>query len=63
MKDDKESLAALGSKLAEKMQELTSQFKLGFGSFVDKVVMPYVNVHKSKWIFFKASTRVGSHSR
>ena len=29
--------------LAETMQNITSNFRLGFGSFVDKVVMPYVS--------------------
>ena len=48
MKDDKQNLAALGAELARTMMKLTTKFKLGFGSFVDKVVMPYVNVHKSK---------------
>eukprot|EP00092_Neocalanus_flemingeri_P010016 GFUD01010796.1.p1 GENE.GFUD01010796.1~~GFUD01010796.1.p1 ORF type:complete len:824 (-),score=173.21 GFUD01010796.1:871-3342(-) len=43
MEDDKEKLSALGDLLAEAMQRLTSNFKLGFGSFVDKVVMPYVS--------------------
>merc|ERR1719435_369364 len=43
MEDDKEKLSALGDLLAEAMQNLTSNFRLGFGSFVDKVVMPYVS--------------------
>ena len=38
---DKEKLSALGDLLAETMQNLTSNFRLGFGSFVDKTVMPY----------------------
>jgi len=43
MKDDKQKLSALGDLLAATMQNLTSNFRLGFGSFVDKVVMPYVS--------------------
>jgi len=43
MEDDKEKLSALGTLLAETMQNITSNFRLGFGSFVDKVVMPYVS--------------------
>ncbi|XP_025415221.1 integrin beta-PS isoform X2 [Sipha flava] len=43
MEDDKEKLSKLGNLLAESMQNITSNFRLGFGSFVDKVVMPYVN--------------------
>ncbi|KAK9739114.1 Integrin beta epidermal growth factor like domain 1 [Popillia japonica] len=47
MEDDKEKLSKLGSLLAETMTNITSNFRLGFGSFVDKVVMPYVStVHK-----------------
>lgn len=43
MEDDKESLSKLGVQLADEMQKITRNFKLGFGSFVDKVVMPYVS--------------------
>ncbi|XP_063930919.1 integrin beta-PS isoform X2 [Zophobas morio] len=43
MQDDKEKLSALGDHLAQTMQNMTSKFMLGFGSFVDKVVMPYVS--------------------
>ena len=43
MEDDKEKLSTLGDLLSETMQNLTSNFRLGFGSFVDKVVMPYVS--------------------
>ncbi|XP_065200071.1 integrin beta-PS-like isoform X1 [Planococcus citri] len=44
MKDDKDKLSALGSELAETMTKITGNFRLGFGSFVDKVVMPYVSI-------------------
>jgi protocadherin alpha len=30
------------------MRSLTSNFRLGFGSFVDKVVMPYVSTVEKK---------------
>merc|ERR1740123_621760 len=43
MEDDKEKLSALGDRLSATMQSITSNFRLGFGSFVDKVVMPYVS--------------------
>merc|ERR1719411_1632184 len=43
MEDDKEKLSALGDLLSATMQNITSNFRLGFGSFVDKVVMPYVS--------------------
>ena len=38
MRDDKDKLALLGVELAQKMQEITKDFRLGFGSFVDKTV-------------------------
>jgi len=43
MEDDKDKLSELGELLAERMQSITSNFRLGFGSFVDKIVMPYVS--------------------
>lgn len=48
MEDDKAKLAELGNILAMKMRNLTSNFRLGFGSFVDKVVMPYVSTVPEK---------------
>ena len=48
MEDDKEKLAVLGTKLAEEMQKLTKNFRLGFGSFVDKTVMPYISTIPAK---------------
>ncbi|XP_059086131.1 integrin beta-PS-like isoform X2 [Tigriopus californicus] len=50
MEDDKEKLSKLGDLLAATMQNITSNFKLGFGSFVDKVVMPYVSTVPKKLI-------------
>jgi len=44
MKDDKDKLSDLGLLLAESMNDITRDFRLGFGSFVDKVVMPYVSI-------------------
>lgn len=48
MEDDKEKLSALGDKLSETMKSITSNFRLGFGSFVDKVLMPYVSTIPKK---------------
>lgn len=42
MLDDKEKLSHLGRILATKMQSITKNFRLGFGSFVDKNVPPFV---------------------
>ena len=35
---------------AEEMSGITENFRLGFGSFVDKVVMPYVSTAPSKYV-------------
>ncbi|CAG0881559.1 unnamed protein product [Darwinula stevensoni] len=48
MEDDKEKLSELAILLAKEMEKITSNFKLGFGSFVDKVVMPYVSTVPAK---------------
>lgn len=48
MEDDKEKLSKLGTLLAATMMNITSNFRLGFGSFVDKVVMPYVSTVPKK---------------
>lgn len=48
MKDDKDQLSRLGDRLADTMTKMTSNFRLGFGSFVDKVVMPYVSIVPSQ---------------
>jgi len=48
MEDDKENLSKLGNEISKQMQKITSNFRLGFGSFVDKVVMPYVNTVPEK---------------
>lgn len=41
MKDDLDTIRNLGTKLAEEMRKLTSNFRLGFGSFVDKDISPF----------------------
>ncbi|KAI4464726.1 integrin beta subunit [Holotrichia oblita] len=43
MKKHKKRLAELGEQLAEVMKNITSNFRLGFGSFVDKTRMPFTN--------------------
>uniref|UniRef100_A0A1I8PFU3 Integrin beta n=1 Tax=Stomoxys calcitrans TaxID=35570 RepID=A0A1I8PFU3_STOCA len=48
MEDDKEKLSALGDLLSDTMRKITSNFRLGFGSFVDKVLMPYVSTVPAK---------------
>lgn len=41
MKDDLDTIRNLGTKLAHEMGKLTSNFRLGFGSFVDKNISPF----------------------
>nr|CAD7453236.1 unnamed protein product [Timema tahoe] len=50
MDDDKKNLSSLGDKLAAAMQSITGNFRLGFGSFVDKVVMPFTSTVPSRRI-------------
>ena len=44
MLDDKEMLAKLGKKIGDELSKLTRGVKMGFGTFVDKPVMPYVSI-------------------
>lgn len=48
MQDDKDKLSELGGKLAARMSTITKNFHLGFGSFVDKKVMPFVDPRPEK---------------
>ncbi|XP_052824278.1 integrin beta-PS isoform X2 [Octopus bimaculoides] len=48
MADDKEKLASLGNLIAADMSKITKDFRLGFGSFVDKTVSPYISIVQKK---------------
>ena len=48
MSDDKDKLSNLGALLSATMRNITSNFRLGFGSFVDKVLMPYTSTVPEK---------------
>ncbi|XP_047424046.1 integrin beta-1a isoform X1 [Mugil cephalus] len=48
MKDDLENVKNLGTSLMQKMETITSDFKIGFGSFVEKTVMPYISTTPAK---------------
>jgi integrin beta 1 len=48
MDDDKIKLASLGDLLAESLKKITRNFKLGFGSFVDKRLVPFVDPRPEK---------------
>merc|ERR1719457_246923 len=43
MSDDLETLKGLGDNLVAEIKKITSNVHLGFGSFVDKVMMPYAS--------------------
>lgn len=44
MNDDLLAIKGLGSTLSKEMSKLTSNFQLGFGSFVEKPVSPFINI-------------------
>ncbi|KAJ8255350.1 hypothetical protein GJAV_G00203870 [Gymnothorax javanicus] len=44
MVDDLEMIKDLGSTLSKEMAKLTSKFQLGFGSFVEKPVLPFIKI-------------------
>ncbi|XP_064183464.1 integrin beta-6 isoform X1 [Anguilla rostrata] len=44
MIDDLEKIKDLGSTLSKEMAKLTSKFQLGFGSFVEKPVLPFIKI-------------------
>ncbi|XP_019623785.1 PREDICTED: integrin beta-1-A-like [Branchiostoma belcheri] len=48
MDNDLQNLKTLGVNLINKMRNITSNFRVGFGSFVDKTVAPYVNLAPGK---------------
>ncbi|XP_024862699.1 integrin beta-8 isoform X2 [Kryptolebias marmoratus] len=48
MQENLNHLKTVGVALSLRMMEHTSDLWLGFGSFVDKPVSPYINVHPSK---------------
>uniref|UniRef100_A0A672JR49 Integrin beta n=1 Tax=Salarias fasciatus TaxID=181472 RepID=A0A672JR49_SALFA len=50
MKDDLENVKNLGTDLMREMQEITSDFRIGFGSFVEKTVMPYISTTPARLI-------------
>ncbi|XP_038653377.1 integrin beta-8 isoform X1 [Scyliorhinus canicula] len=45
-----ERLHSMGHSLSQKMAKYSSDFRFGFGSFVDKPVSPFINIHPDKLI-------------
>ncbi|KAM7347424.1 integrin beta-PS-like [Cochliomyia hominivorax] len=50
MRDDKGNLAALGDLLSDTMRNITSNFRLGFGSFVDKALEPFTSTYEQNLV-------------
>lgn len=44
MFDDLQKIKDLGSTLSKEMANLTSKFRLGFGSFVEKPTLPFIKI-------------------
>uniref|UniRef100_A0A3Q0QRK6 Integrin beta n=1 Tax=Amphilophus citrinellus TaxID=61819 RepID=A0A3Q0QRK6_AMPCI len=44
MNNDLEMIKYLGSNLTKEMGKLTSKFRMGFGSFVEKPVLPFIKI-------------------
>lgn len=50
MQPYRQHLSELGANLASVMRNLTSNFRLGFGSFVDKVILPMTDTQPIKYV-------------
>ncbi|KFU84324.1 Integrin beta-2, partial [Chaetura pelagica] len=48
MLDDLENVKKLGGELLRALESTTPSRRIGFGSFVDKTVLPFVNTHPEK---------------
>ncbi|CAH4035475.1 unnamed protein product [Pieris brassicae] len=48
MKDDKKTLVSLRDDLPEMLKNLTDNFRLGFGSFAEKPIMPFISVDSGR---------------
>ena len=41
---------------AAQMANITRDFRLGYGAFIDKTVMPYIDIHPNKWVLKEKKT-------
>ncbi|KAM3853530.1 integrin beta-2 [Vipera latastei] len=48
MDDDLQTVKKLGGDLLKALQSITKRARIGFGAFVDKTVLPFVNTHPEK---------------
>ncbi|XP_066912333.1 integrin beta-1-like [Clytia hemisphaerica] len=60
MEDDLEKLQSLGTKIAAEIGTITTKYKLGFGSFVDKTVAPFIQVNKKDRPCTRANDKNGN---
>lgn len=51
MSDDKKKLQTLGTEIAHEIKKITKDFKLAFGTFVDKSVIPFISGDAAKTTF------------
>ena len=50
MEDDKATLSNLAESLAQSIRNITTNFRLGFGVFVDKPILPYISTVPFKYV-------------
>lgn len=48
MHNNIEKLNSVGFALSKKMENISLDFRLGFGSYVDKTVSPYISIHPGR---------------
>lgn len=48
MHNNIEKLNSIGNDLSRKMAFFSQDFRLGFGSYVDKTVSPYISIHPER---------------
>ncbi|XP_065522363.1 integrin beta-8 isoform X3 [Lathamus discolor] len=48
MHNNIEKLNSIGFALSKKMENISLDFRLGFGSYVDKTVSPYISIHPGR---------------
>lgn len=48
MHNNIEKLNSVGNDLSRKMSYFSRDFRLGFGSYVDKTVSPYISIHPER---------------
>lgn len=56
MKEAKNKLSLAGGDLMDEMKKMTKNFRYGFGSFVDKVEMPYTSSAEEKYVVYMLMT-------